>query len=153
MFLFLFQTRPYFVLLGRSGKTPPQSCGLSLRDLGRPAKIFTRHAIRSPHREPGSFSGQTQTLLPASRRRYLLPARCRRYFPRYTFSAARIFALRDRGLRSISSSVAVTGFFVSSRYQPCLAPSRSASLTIRSSSEWKLITTSLPPGFSTRGAA
>ena len=30
-----------------------------------------------------------------------------------TLSAARIFALRDRGLRSISSSPAVTGFFVS----------------------------------------
>jgi len=29
------------------------------------------------------------------------------------FSAARIFALRERGLRSISSSPAVTGFFVS----------------------------------------
>src|SRR5208282_4680967 len=52
-----------------------------------------------------------------------------------TFSAARIFALRDRGLRSISSSLAVTGFLVSSRYQPCFAPSRSASLTILSSSE------------------
>src|SRR5580693_444537 len=52
-----------------------------------------------------------------------------------TFSAARIFALRDRGLRSISSSLAVSGFFVSSRYQPCFAPSRSASFTILSSSE------------------
>ena len=29
------------------------------------------------------------------------------------FSAARILALRERGLRSISSSPAVTGFFVS----------------------------------------
>src|SRR5208282_312129 len=52
-----------------------------------------------------------------------------------TFSAARILALRDRGLRSISSPLAVTGFLVSSRYQPCFAPSRSASLTILSSSE------------------
>jgi hypothetical protein len=34
-------------LLGRSGKTPPQSF----------FKIFTRHALPSPHREPGSFSG------------------------------------------------------------------------------------------------
>src|SRR5208282_930140 len=55
--------------------------------------------------------------------------------PTQTLSAARILALRDRGLRSISSSLAVTGFLVSSRYQPCFAPSRSASLTILSSSE------------------
>src|SRR6266849_8298488 len=55
--------------------------------------------------------------------------------PAQTFSAARILALRDRGLRSISSSPAVTGFLVSSRYQPCFAPSRSAFLTILSSSE------------------
>ena len=55
--------------------------------------------------------------------------------PLATFSAARSFALRDRGLRSISSSVAVTGFLVSSRYRPCFAPSRNASLTILSSSE------------------
>ena len=33
---------------------------------------------------------------------------------RYNRSVARIFALRDRGLRSISSSLAVSGFFVSS---------------------------------------
>jgi hypothetical protein len=54
---------------------------------------------------------------------------------RYNRSAARIFALRDLGLRSISSSLAVAGFFVSNRYQPCFAPSRNASLTILSSSE------------------
>lgn len=70
-----------------------------------------------------------------------------------TLSAARIFALRDRGLLSISPSDAVTGFFVSNRKYLSFAPSRIASLTILSSSEWKLITTNLPPGFSTRGAA
>ena len=63
------------------------------------------------------------------------PNSLRQECPRYTFSAARIFALRDRGFRSISSSPAVTGFFVSNRYQPCFAPSRIASLTILSSSE------------------
>src|SRR5271166_3217703 len=68
-------------------------------------------------------------------------------------SAARNFALRDRGLRSISSWSAVTGFLVSTRYTPLRAPSRKASFTMRSSSEWKLTTTSLPPGLSTRGAA
>src|ERR1700686_2685747 len=52
-----------------------------------------------------------------------------------TLSAARIFALRDRGLRSISSSDATTGFFVSKRKCLSLAPSRIASLTILSSSE------------------
>jgi hypothetical protein len=52
-----------------------------------------------------------------------------------TFSAARIFALRDRGLRSISSSDAITGFFVSKRKCLSFAPSRIASLTILSSSE------------------
>ena len=31
----------------------------------RLSQIFTRHALPSPHREPGSFSGATQTLLPA----------------------------------------------------------------------------------------
>ena len=35
--------------------------------------------------------------------------------PCYNLSAARSFALRDRGLRSISSSLAVTGFFVNRR--------------------------------------
>src|SRR5271157_1297544 len=68
-------------------------------------------------------------------------------------SAARNLALRDRGLRSISSSSAVTGFLVSTRYTPSRAPSRNASFTMRSSSEWKLMTTSLPPGLSTCGAA
>jgi hypothetical protein len=75
-------------------------------------KIFTRHAVPSPHRAPSRFSGQTQTL-----------------------SAARIFALRDRGFRSISSSDAITGFFVSRRKSMSFAPARIASLTILSSSE------------------
>src|SRR3981081_32932 len=52
-----------------------------------------------------------------------------------TLSAARILALRDRGLRSISSSDAITGFFVSKRKCLSFAPSRIASLTILSSSE------------------
>jgi len=47
-------------------------------------------------------AGETPARQPARRRRYNL-------------SAARSFALRDRGLRSISSSSAVTGFFVSKR--------------------------------------
>ena len=42
--LFLFR-------FGRSGETPPQSLC---------CKIFTRHALPSPHREPGSFSGANQ---------------------------------------------------------------------------------------------
>src|SRR6266853_6993826 len=52
-----------------------------------------------------------------------------------TLSAARILALRDRGLRSISSSDAITGFFVSKRKCLSFKPSRIASLTILSSSE------------------
>src|SRR5260370_20602641 len=52
-----------------------------------------------------------------------------------SLSAARIFALRDRGLRSISSSDATTGFFVSKRKCLSFAPSRIPSLTILSSSE------------------
>src|SRR5271169_484209 len=40
--------------LGRSEKTPPQSF-LKL------SEIFTRRALLSPHREPGSFSEATQT--------------------------------------------------------------------------------------------
>src|SRR6266851_3416125 len=86
------------------------------------SKIFTRHALPSPHRAPGSFSGETklgQT----------------KFVRTQTFSAARILALRDRGLRSISSSDAITGFFVSKRKCLSFAPSRIASLTILSSSE------------------
>src|SRR4029077_6795313 len=50
--------------------------------------------------------------------------------PTQTFSEARILSLRDRGLRSISSSDAITGFFVSNRKCLSFAPSRIASLTI-----------------------
>src|SRR5258706_228284 len=109
-------------------------------------RIFTRHALQSPHRESGSFSGQTQTFFAAVGGR---GQEC----PRYIFSAARIFSLRDRGLRSISSSDAVCGFFVSKRKYLFFIPSRKASFTMRSSNEWKLITTTRPPGFSTRGVA
>src|SRR6266849_3188118 len=49
--IFSSRTRPCSVFLGRSAKTPPQSF----------FKIFTRHALLSPHREPGSFSGANQT--------------------------------------------------------------------------------------------
>src|SRR5258708_15877819 len=52
-----------------------------------------------------------------------------------TFSAARIFALRDRGLRSISSSDATSGFLVSKRNYLSFNPSPIPSLTILSSSE------------------
>ena len=78
-------------------------------------KIISRHAVLSPHRDPGSFSGTNST--------------------HSILSAARIFALRDRGLRSISPSDAITGFFVRIRKRMPFAPSRIASLTILSSSE------------------
>src|SRR5262249_767220 len=57
-------------------------------------------------------------------------------------SAARSFALRARGFRPTSSSRGTSGFFVST----CTSPSRCCSarivcLTMRSSSEWKVITT------------
>src|ERR1700722_4763683 len=53
-----------------------------------------------------------------------------------TLSAALNFALRARGLRSLSSSDAVAGFLVSTRkYLLFIPPSRKASFTMRSSSE------------------
>src|SRR5262245_64109292 len=58
-------------------------------------------------------------------------------------SQARSFALRARGLRRTSSSDAVTTFFVSTR--PGTADTRNLCLTIRSSSEWNVITTTRPP--------
>src|SRR5216684_6642512 len=69
----------------------------------------------------------------------LSPARLKAVPSRQTLSAARNFALRARGLRSISSSPGVTGLFVSNLYCPRFAPSRIVSFTMRSSSEWKLI--------------
>src|SRR5882757_11380641 len=56
--------------------------------------------------ESGGFSGQTQTFLPLQTLAGKMPA----HLPhrrRYIRSAARIFALRERGLRSISSSDAI----------------------------------------------
>jgi hypothetical protein len=64
------------------------------------------------------------------------------------FSAALNFADLDLGFRSDSSSLATTGFFVNTSRLPSLCASRKLSFTRRSSSEWKLIITTLPPGFS-----
>src|SRR5216684_5024560 len=55
--IFSSRTRPCSVFLGRSAKTPPQSF----------FKIFTRHALPSPHRAPGSFSGANQTWVQQTR--------------------------------------------------------------------------------------
>src|SRR6202030_4058543 len=97
---------------GRSEKTPPQSFLKSL-----PGTPYY-HRTGRPAVSPGQTKlGQTKLIRTQ------------------TFSAARIFALRDRGLRSISSSDAITGFFVSKRKCLSFAPSRIASLTILSSSE------------------
>ena len=60
----------------------------------------------------------------------------------------RSFALRLRGLRSSSSAVGRIGFFVRTSSRWSL---RKASLTRRSSSEWKLMIASRPPGFSRSG--
>ena len=61
-------------------------------------------------------------------------------------SAARSLALRARGLRSSSSSPGTTGRFVSTRtIASARSSARKVCLTIRSSSEWKLITTTRPP--------
>ncbi len=61
--------------------------------LPRNPENLTRHAFPVPRREPRLFFEA------------ILQMR----------SAARNFALRDRGLRSISSSPGVTGFFVNNR--------------------------------------
>src|ERR1700677_423012 len=92
-----------------------------------PYEFLPRHALRSPHRDARQFFRGKLNLCKLK----ILPARRRRYI----LSAARIFALRDRGFRSISSSDAVTGFFVSNRKFMSFAPARIASFTIRSSSE------------------
>src|SRR6266852_4249220 len=64
-----------------------------------------------------------------------------------TFSAARIFALRDRGLRSISSSDAITGFFVIKRKYLSFDRSRIGFYPSQYACIEKLINTYLPPGF------
>ena len=105
--------------------------------LAAPGKLHHRVSCKifNPARHTATAPGARQFL----RANLKVFAAVRRRFAkkclRYTFSAARILALRDRGFRSISSSLAVSGFFVNSRHQPCFAPSRSASLTILSSSE------------------
>lgn len=83
---------------------------------------------------------------------------------RYSFSQIRNFALRARGFCSISSAVGRIGlpdFLLMSGFLPHTQTGNSfgqvqgcirlaiLSLTIRSSSEWKVITQSLPPGAST----
>ncbi len=74
--------------------------------------------------------------------------------PHPTRSAARSLALRARGFRSISSSPGSIGLPVSTRDQPPhpRSSARSVCFTMRSSSEWKLITASRPPACS-RAAA
>src|SRR4051812_37839717 len=58
-------------------------------------------------------------------------------------SAARNFALRARGLRATSSSVGTSGFFVSTSIPaPPRSSLRSVCFTMRSSSEWNVMTTS-----------
>src|SRR6266849_10497352 len=69
-------------------------------------------------------------------------------------SATRSLALRARGLRSTSSSRGTIGFFV----KTCTSPSRcwsarSVCFTIRSSSEWNVITTRRAPARRRRAAA
>ena len=91
-----FPDSALFVLfLGRSEKTPPQSF---LQNLYPARLTITAPGARQFLRAKLNLVCRTVTLDPAT-----------------ALSAARIFALRDRGLRSISSSLAVTGFFVSSR--------------------------------------
>ena len=76
-----------------------------------------------------------------------LPPACS-FIPAASFSAALNFALRDLGLRSISCSSAITGFLVKISKLFSSLNALKASLTRRSSSEWKLIRTSRPPGLS-----
>src|SRR5690625_4943881 len=65
-------------------------------------------------------------------------------------SNARKRALRARGLVSFSASVAPSGRFVSTSKS---GSRRRLCFTMRSSSEWKLMTTSRPPGSSIQPAA
>src|ERR1700692_2838634 len=107
--------------LGRSGRTPPQSCDCPYRTTAL-LNFFPGTPYYHRTGIPAVSPGQTQTLLTELLLTQIL-------------SAARIFALRDRGLLSTSSSDAVTGFLVSNRKCMSFAPSRIASFTILSSSE------------------
>ena len=60
-----------------------------------------------------------------------------------SFFAARSRAERDRGLKRCSAGEAVIGFGLRSCHE---FDSRNACLTSRSSSEWKLMMTTIPPG-------
>ena len=66
--------------------------------------------------------------------------------------AARSFALRARGFRSISASLGTSGRFVRIVMPPAVCSARSVCFTTRSSSEWNVITTRRPAGAS-RSAA
>ena len=116
---FLLRTRPCFVFswpLRENSTTEFLS------------KIFTRHALRSPHREPGSFSGLTQTLAGKS------PAyadKCPRYIFRPRASSRCATADCDQSLLRWPSpaSSSAAGTSPASRLRAV------ASLTILSSSE------------------
>ena len=75
------------------------------------------------------------------------PANLKSAPPHATLRCATADCDRSLPLRQLPAS------FVSTRNTPSCAPSRNASFTIRSSSEWKLMITSLPPFFRTCGAA
>ena len=107
MFQFFFAGPAlFFFFVAAPGRLHPRVAACPFRTAA-PSKILPRHAMPLPHRTgtPAVSPGQTQNLEP-----WLT---CRQSVRAMILSAARIFALRDRGLRSISSSLAVTGFFVS----------------------------------------
>src|SRR5688500_5245767 len=71
-----------------------------------------------------------------------------------SLSIARSFALRARGLRATSASPGITGLRVSTRRAASPAASaRKRCLTMRSSSEWNVITASRAPARSRRDAS
>ena len=115
-----FRTRPCFIFRGRSGDTPPQNLYPARLTITAPGSLAV-----SPDK-PKLFAASNSCRQDAGAT--LASCRC------YILSAARIFALRDRGLRSISSSDAVSGFFVSTLKYLSFPP-RNASFTILSSSE------------------
>src|SRR5882672_7509504 len=69
-----------------------------------------------------------------------------------TCSAARSFELRARGLRAISASVGTTGRLVRIFRPPSACSARNVCFTIRSSSEWNVMTDSRPPADRFRAA-